>query len=171
MKAIDTQYKGYRFRSRTEARWAVFFDALGLRWTFEEQGYQLPLAGAENPAEMGDSIWYLPDFWLPDLGLWVEVKGGAPNKKEDAKARALALDSGKPVLLLAGSPLFPKYRHPADPAHLIYRPTRRGVGREEALLHKVLGQRESAPAYVAAFGEAMAARFEHGESPRARRLL
>lgn len=30
MKAIETRYKGYRFRSRLEARWAVFFDALGL---------------------------------------------------------------------------------------------------------------------------------------------
>lgn len=27
IKAIDTYYKGYRFRSRLEARWAVFFDA------------------------------------------------------------------------------------------------------------------------------------------------
>ncbi|MCB6994492.1 hypothetical protein LI177_13475 [bacterium 210820-DFI.6.37] len=27
LKAIQTEYKGYRFRSRLEARWAVFFDA------------------------------------------------------------------------------------------------------------------------------------------------
>jgi len=26
IKAIETQYRGYRFRSRLEARWAVFFD-------------------------------------------------------------------------------------------------------------------------------------------------
>ena len=26
IKAIETYYKGYRFRSRLEARWAVFFD-------------------------------------------------------------------------------------------------------------------------------------------------
>lgn len=35
IKAIETSYKGYRFRSRTEARWAVFFDALGVRWEYE----------------------------------------------------------------------------------------------------------------------------------------
>ena len=29
--AIETKYKGYRFRSRLEARWAVFFDALGIK--------------------------------------------------------------------------------------------------------------------------------------------
>jgi hypothetical protein len=38
MKAIETLYRGYRFRSRTEARWAVFFDKLGLRWDYEEEG-------------------------------------------------------------------------------------------------------------------------------------
>ncbi len=30
IKAIETRYKGYRFRSRLEARWAVFFDALSV---------------------------------------------------------------------------------------------------------------------------------------------
>ena len=28
--AIETEYCGYRFRSRLEARWAVFLDALGI---------------------------------------------------------------------------------------------------------------------------------------------
>ena len=31
IKAIETVYNGYRFRSRLEARWAVFFDALADR--------------------------------------------------------------------------------------------------------------------------------------------
>ena len=29
IQVIETAYKGYRFRSRLEARWAVFFDAIG----------------------------------------------------------------------------------------------------------------------------------------------
>lgn len=29
LKAIETIWKGYRFRSRTEARWAVFLETLG----------------------------------------------------------------------------------------------------------------------------------------------
>ena len=32
IKAIDTQYDGQRFRSRLEARWAVFFNAVGLTY-------------------------------------------------------------------------------------------------------------------------------------------
>lgn len=39
IKPIETYYNGYRFRSRLEARWAVFFDALGVRYEYEPEGY------------------------------------------------------------------------------------------------------------------------------------
>lgn len=64
IEAIETFYNGYRFRSRLEARWAVFFDALGIRYIYEPEGYALSNGKA-----------YLPDFYLPDLKIWVEVKG------------------------------------------------------------------------------------------------
>ncbi len=70
LKIKDTYYKGYRFRSRLEARWAVFFDACGVRWEYEPEGYDL-----------GDGISYLPDFKLHGVvgrdggDLFVEVKG------------------------------------------------------------------------------------------------
>jgi hypothetical protein len=63
IKAIETVYKGYRFRSRLEARWAVFFDALGVKWEYEKEGFDL-----------GEAGWYLPDFWLPEFGVWAEIK-------------------------------------------------------------------------------------------------
>lgn len=50
-RAIETVYKGYRFRSRLEARWAVFLDGIGDHWEYEKEGYDLGPAG-----------WYLPDF-------------------------------------------------------------------------------------------------------------
>lgn len=62
IKAIETSYAGYRFRSRLEARWAVFFDAAGINWVYEDQGYTF------------DGLYYLPDFLLPDIG-YFEVKG------------------------------------------------------------------------------------------------
>jgi hypothetical protein len=65
INAIETEYAGCRFRSRLEARWAVFFDALRIPWDYELQGYQL--GEAKRP--------YLPDFYLPAAGTWVEVKG------------------------------------------------------------------------------------------------
>lgn len=79
MKPIETVYCGYRFRSRLEARWAVFFDALGVKWEYEPEGYDL-----------GDAGWYLPDFWLPDYSAFIEVKPVNPNPDELLKMRRLA---------------------------------------------------------------------------------
>jgi hypothetical protein len=72
-KAIPTHYAGCHFRSRLEARWAVFFDSLGIAWQYEPQGFLVtaPTWGDERPDERP----YLPDFRLPDLDVWVEVKG------------------------------------------------------------------------------------------------
>jgi len=76
IKAIETFYKGYRFRSRLEARWAVFLDALGVKWEYEPEGFELP-SGKR----------YLPDFKVECYGtrgdcydeasftLYIEVKG------------------------------------------------------------------------------------------------
>lgn len=76
IKAIETVYRGYRFRSRLEARWAVVFDALGIRWQYEHEGYKLP-SGKR----------YLPDFYLPDVDVLVEVKG----KVEGAQRKEIVL--------------------------------------------------------------------------------
>ncbi len=64
LKPIETVYKGYRFRSRLEARWAVFFDELGIVYEYEPEGFRLEDGGS-----------YLPDFWLPNHNAYVEVKG------------------------------------------------------------------------------------------------
>ena len=66
IKAIETMYEGFRFRSRLEARWAVFLDECQLRWDYEPEGYEIMLAHRR--------IKYLPDFWL-HCGQWAEVKG------------------------------------------------------------------------------------------------
>lgn len=64
MKAIPTRYAGCHFRSRLEARWAVFFDTLEIAWDYEPEGVVTE-----------DGTHYLPDFWLPELRVWFEVKG------------------------------------------------------------------------------------------------
>lgn len=92
-RAINTRYKGYNFRSRLEARWAVFFDHLGIRWDYEPEGF-----------ELGNGLRYLPDFWLPDVGLWVEVKPGALDTPAREKAWRLALNTGHPVFVTHGLP-------------------------------------------------------------------
>lgn len=79
MKAIETRYKGYRFRSRLEARWAVFFDALGIKWEYEPEGFV-----------SDDGGMYLPDFYLPDVylrsykGVYIEIKPRDTRETMDA---------------------------------------------------------------------------------------
>ena len=83
MKAIETIYKGYRFRSRLEARWAVFFDKMGIKFEYEKEGY-----------EKGD-YRYLPDFYLPQYGMHVEVKGVMDERS--AVTLANMIDFGSPI--------------------------------------------------------------------------
>jgi hypothetical protein len=165
IRAIETTYKGYRFRSRLEARWAVFFDVLGVDWEYEKEGYDLGAAG-----------WYLPDFWLPDLRMWAEVKAGAFTPEEQAKAKALADGTGFEVLRLPGMPTYTVYwatvpagREYGDEADYILddqyvHSERRWFGSpglrdgEDASKTYDTGERTRA-AYEAARG----ARFEHGE--------
>lgn len=106
MKAIETTYRGVAFRSRLEARWAVFFDKLGIEWEYEPEGYE---AGGTR---------YLPDFWLPTVlhrgragGLYFEVKASSPLEGEVHKARMLAWGSGKPVVIAARAPRAPDCEH------------------------------------------------------------
>jgi hypothetical protein len=93
LKAIETPYRGYRFRSRLEARWAVFFDALSVPWEYEKEGFDL-----------GDGVLYLPDFWLPVQGYWFEVKGTRPSRSEIEKATRLAVESRHEVVVAIGVP-------------------------------------------------------------------
>lgn len=74
IKPIETIYNGYRFRSRLEARWAVFLDSLGVKYEYEPEGFELPGVGG-----------YLPDFRVmchakrgaerEPFPLYIEVKG------------------------------------------------------------------------------------------------
>ena len=91
MKPIETVYKNYRFRSRLEARWAVFFDTMNIEWEYEVEGFILD-----------DGTYYLPDFWLPQKGAFVEVKASCFLADERKKCELLA--KHKPVILALGIP-------------------------------------------------------------------
>lgn len=91
-RPIETVAYGRRFRSRTEARWAVAFTSNRIEWEYELEGFALP-SGA-----------YLPDFWLPQVRMWAEVKADQFSLIELHKAHDLANATGFPVLLLAGQP-------------------------------------------------------------------
>lgn len=105
LNALETPYDGHVFRSRREARWAVFFNTAGIPWEYEAQGYDLGKAG-----------WYLPDFRInadTPSELFFEVKGKTPTREELAKAEALTVQSKLPVYVY-----FEQVRLPA-PASLV----------------------------------------------------
>ena len=107
-KPIETVYNGFRFRSRLEARWAVFFDTLRVEYEYEKEGYDLGKLG-----------WYLPDFWLPHwpdrdfndgiTGVFVEIKPAKARPEEYVKALALAEQTGQSVFVMQGLPYLDKY--------------------------------------------------------------
>jgi len=106
IKAIETNYNGYKFRSRMEARWAVFFDSQHIKYEYEMEGFDL-----------GNGRRYLPDFWFPSFGAWGEVKF-QPLEFDDSLNKALCLVGGKwtdegldtPLIELQGVPDFKFYR-------------------------------------------------------------
>ena len=91
--AIETVYKGYRFRSRLEAKWAYFFDQIGVKYQYEVEGYELP------------GTRYLPDFLLTlrrynnHQNVFVEIKPRYPLKEDQYKAQWLAHYTQTPVYI------------------------------------------------------------------------
>lgn len=96
IKPIETIYNGYKFRSRLEARWAVFFDAMGIKYEYEPEGFRLQ-----------DGSCYLPDFRIYVASrihknpIYAEVKGCMT----DNDYRKVCLFSEEyPILILGGIP-------------------------------------------------------------------
>src|SRR5690349_10976821 len=98
MKPIPTEFDGYRFRSRTEAKWAVFFKVLGIEYQYEPQGFVLD-----------DGSCYQPDFFLPSIKFWAEVKATCLDQTEENKCRLLSNKSGFNCLFLIDPPDFKSY--------------------------------------------------------------
>ena len=99
VKPIETVYKGYRFRSRLEARWAVYFDEAGIEYEYEPEGF-----------ELSDGTRYLPDFYLPGFQIYAEVKPLLQTQDRldiyDAQEKLCRMfrDEVAPILLLRGTP-------------------------------------------------------------------
>lgn len=144
-KAIETIYPwpdGNRYRSRLEARWAVFFETLGIPYEYEKEGYDLshligPTFGwtdSSAPGEDAEEIYqswrvdvgrtsalYLPDFWLPHLNCWIEIKGQEPSRRESALADMLAFHTNSPLYLFYGEMRGPEgWNRVGPPAYKIY---------------------------------------------------
>lgn len=159
LNALETSYAGCRFRSRIEARWAVFFDAMAIRWEYEPQGFHLPSGN------------YLPDFRLRfgDHHVWWEVKGKKPNRDEMELAWELYEETGSYVYIAHGD--IPRDHHEQS------RVAAFGAVRARWFIMSEKGVRQTIgltpvdmdqsgvdhPRLLAAYTAARSARFEHGE--------
>lgn len=96
---IQTEYNGYLFRSRLEARWAVFFDAAGIEYQYEPEGF----------IGCYDNAYYLPDFYLPQFGVYAEVKGSdeallADSRKLESVIDCFATPVSRGLIILGDIP-------------------------------------------------------------------
>lgn len=119
---IPTKYKKYSMKSRLEARWAVYFDLLGIPWQYEPEGFrmgrvcylpdfavQVPVRSF-TPAKVSLSGVQVPKFEeVQAEQVWVEVKpsGKALSGNEIVKIREFALATvGKAIyVVVMGDPL------------------------------------------------------------------
>lgn len=95
MEAIQTYYNGYHFRSRLEARWAVFFDALGVKYEYEPEGFNL------------NGTCYLPDFFLQEFDVYVEIKPDNQQmiSKGDEMCSLFRDCTGRAIILCVDDPV------------------------------------------------------------------
>jgi hypothetical protein len=187
MRAIETTFDGRRFRSRIEARWAVFFTRAGIEFLYEPDGY----------VERGAP--YLPDFFLPVQDYFIEVKGTVPTTDERDKADGLSELTCKPVFIAYGDiPLPPNYPKPMSAEVHIARPDGGTItmdsycwcecpdcgyiehtdrGKLFSMRHhpgcSTVSEAEygdDSPRLLAAYAAARGARFEHGERTSTQRF-
>jgi hypothetical protein len=92
-EALPTTYQGTDFRSQLEAGWARTLDHLRIEWEYERRQFRLP-SGA----------WYLPDFWLPAVRTFIEVKGAHVRRRHKPEELAAEVD-GDTIVLIGWPPL------------------------------------------------------------------
>lgn len=168
MPAIETKYNDLPFRSRLEAKWAVFLDAMGIDYEYEREGYTL------------GGLWYLPDFWLPlpkehaefeGAGYWLEIKPRLLTPREELQIKRLVRQTGHPAYAICGRVGIGEYlvsnwamdRETKEVSQL-YKDS------DDYYIHFSMWNRLQPSNVDVAFEDALnmarAARFEHGDTPK-----
>ena len=93
IQSIDTVYDGYRFRSRLEAKWAMFFNEAGIEYSYEPKGIKTSYG------------WYLADFFIPSMDLWIDVKGNAEAEPFALNKLAEICEEGQRGAIIENIPL------------------------------------------------------------------
>lgn len=144
IKAIETRVYGCRFRSRLEARWAVFLTSAGFRWAYEPEGVEL------------DAGRYLPDFRVTrdDVTVWLEIKP-MTERADDPRHAELARRGGQLVFVVQG------LHRPGDDCDLDHAARVFHPDGTVADVHRLW----QAPKYADAWRRANTARFDGTDEP------
>lgn len=94
ISSVPQTYRGVRFRSTLEADWAATLDSVCIAWSYEPEAVKLP-----------SGEFYRPDFWLPELQTWFEVKG--PHNERIEKTRELHA-AGPREVVVGRAPVYGK---------------------------------------------------------------
>jgi hypothetical protein len=177
IEPVDTFYRTIRFRSRLEARWAVFLDDMEIDFAYEL-----------DPVKLG-TRFYLPDFYLPHLDIFAEVKPTICDSADLDRIYAFAKTGMRGgILLLSGSPTFTPYPFyynsivDSTPELIITNALldvfykRRWYSTEHRLYldcryEDFRCEDQFTERYVEAVEYANGARFDRGQSPTRRRLI
>jgi len=101
----EVSYSGIRFRSVLTARWAVFFDTLGIEYLHEPQSFRV------------GNTTHLPSFFLPALGddrltesdalappgVFVNIRFSTPTEAELRDALAICQHTNRNVCVFHGA--------------------------------------------------------------------
>lgn len=100
--STKTQYKENTYESRLEARWAMVFDLLDMRFTYE--GIMVTSVHMEMLLRPhGNGKYYKPDMFLQQVGVAVEIKPTYPSTHERLLAAEFARSMGPIIVLFGGS--------------------------------------------------------------------
>jgi hypothetical protein len=84
---IKTTYNGIEFKSKLEAKIALFLDALKIKWEYEPKVFAL-----------SNGVIYIPDFFLSELNTWLEVKGDIQEHNKEISR--IFVENNKSELIL-----------------------------------------------------------------------
>ena len=97
MTSNDVVYNGIIFKSRLAARWAVYFDVVGIKYEYAGKVIELP------------DRKVTPDFWLPQVEKYAYVKSNPFTDSEISSIDETVLNAECSVLMLVGAPNYGAY--------------------------------------------------------------
>jgi len=101
-KGLDTVFGDVVYRSKAEAFWACFLTEVDVRFEYEPRKFSL-----------NNHNGYIPDFWLNDQKIWVEIKNSDMiTEDEKAKSNGLFEIDDHEVFTINGLPTINSFHSP-----------------------------------------------------------